>query len=66
MNETANFFDRPRSADEVAEYLGSSRNFVIAQIHSKKLRAIMVGGRFIRILPADLRAWLDKNANVAA
>ena len=49
--------------DEVAGQLGVHRNTVQLWIKSKELRAIKLGRRW-RILPEDLKTFLDKRANM--
>jgi excisionase family DNA binding protein len=53
------FFERPRSIKEVALYLGATRVHIERQILAGKLRARKFSTRFIRIMPADLREWMD-------
>jgi excisionase family DNA binding protein len=50
------------AVEEVAETIKSSKGFVFGQINSGRLRAIRVGPKFLRVLPEDLRAWLDVHA----
>jgi excisionase family DNA binding protein len=56
------FFQRPHSIEEVAEYLGSTRDYIGRQIYSGKLRARKLSAKFVRIMPSDLIEWLDAAA----
>ena len=49
--------------DEVARQLGVHRNSVYIWVNQKELRAIRIGRRW-RILPEDLKTFLDKRANM--
>jgi len=54
------FFTRPRTIDEVAGFLGCTRRFVASEIAAGRLRARRLSARLIRIMPGDLRSWLDQ------
>lgn len=47
--------------DEVAEHLGVPRKSVYGYIHQHGLPAARVG-RHLRVRPADLEAWLERQA----
>jgi hypothetical protein len=57
MDET--FFWRARSIQELSQYIGSTEAFIRSEIKSGRLRARTLNTRYIRILPEDIRAWLD-------
>jgi excisionase family DNA binding protein len=44
---------------QLCEWLGVSRRFVEKEIESGRLRVRRLSRRMIRIMPADLKAWLD-------
>jgi excisionase family DNA binding protein len=56
------FFLKPRSIEEVADWFGCQRRFLVDEIHAGRLRGRKVSPKLIRIQPADLREWLDKAA----
>jgi excisionase family DNA binding protein len=56
------FFSRARSIREIAAYIDSSEEFVEEKIHAGELRARKLSPRFIRVLPADLLAWLERGS----
>jgi len=56
-------FERARNVDEIAEYVGSASQFVRDQITNGQLRATRIG-RLVRVLPKDLKAWLEKGATI--
>jgi excisionase family DNA binding protein len=49
----------PMKVDELAAWLGVSRRFIECQIAHGKLRVRRLSARCVRILPNDLREWLD-------
>jgi len=58
MMEGDSFFDRPRSVEETAAYVGVTVKFVRDEICRGHLRACRISRRCIRILPSDLQRWL--------
>jgi excisionase family DNA binding protein len=58
------FFDRPRSPEELAAFLDVTQKFVYEQIKKGRLRARKLSGRMIRIMPSDLKRWLDQASTV--
>ena len=64
MKSNEGFLDKPRSIDEVAEFLGCTRRFLASEIAAGRLRARRLSARLIRIMPEDLRHWLDAAATV--
>jgi excisionase family DNA binding protein len=56
------FFSKRRSIDELAEYLTATRPFLWDQIAKGKLRAVRLTPKFIRVMPDDLREWLERSA----
>jgi len=59
------FLSRPHSLEEVAQWLGCTVKFLRKEIGSGHLRARKLGKRFIRIMPSDLKMWLDEAATIA-
>jgi excisionase family DNA binding protein len=55
---------RPASPEEIANLLNVHKQTILRAIRNKRLRAYKAGGKTIRVLPADLLAWLEKNANL--
>jgi excisionase family DNA binding protein len=54
-------FDRARNVDEIAAYIDSTPQFVRDEIIKGRLRACKIG-RLVRVLPKDLKAWLNRGA----
>jgi excisionase family DNA binding protein len=53
------FFSKARSIREVAEYMQSTEPFIRSEISRGRLTVRKFGSHFLRILPEDLRAWMD-------
>ena len=60
ITEANPFLSRPRSIAEVAEYMDCTAWFIQQEIALGKLRARKLSPKLVRILPADLREWLDR------
>jgi excisionase family DNA binding protein len=58
------FFERSRSIKEVAEYIGVTRVYVERQVLAGHLRARKFSTKLIRVLPEDLREWMDRAATI--
>ena len=58
-------FARPRSVDEIAEWIDCTPKFLRTEIFAGRLRARKLSKRFGRIMPSDLRAWLDQASTTA-
>jgi excisionase family DNA binding protein len=54
------FFDRPRSPEEVATFFGCDEKFIYKEIREGRLQGRKLSGRMIRLMPEDIRAWLDQ------
>ena len=57
------FLSRARSIQEIAKLLGCTELFIRKQIEYGNLKAYKFGNRFMRVMPEDLRAWLDEAAS---
>jgi Helix-turn-helix domain len=57
--EREDFPTAPMKVAELATWLGVSRRFIECQIAHRKLRVRRLSARCVRILPKDLRDWLD-------
>jgi helix-turn-helix protein len=60
--DNASFLARPRSVREISEYLGVRDVFVWNQIAIGKLVARRLGTKCLRVLPEDIKRWLDNAA----
>jgi excisionase family DNA binding protein len=49
----------PMKVAELATWLGVSRRFIECQVAHGKLRVRRLSARCVRILPNDLRDWLE-------
>jgi excisionase family DNA binding protein len=56
-------YDRARNVDEIAAYIDSTPQFVRDEITRGRLKARKIG-RLVRVMPSDLRAWLEKAATI--
>jgi excisionase family DNA binding protein len=56
------FFLKPRSVEEIAEWLGATPSFVYREIVRGKLRGLKFTPKSIRIMPEDIRDWLEHAA----
>jgi excisionase family DNA binding protein len=56
------FFGRARSIQEIAERLNTTELFIRKQIEYGRLKAHKFDNRLIRIMPEDLRDWLERAA----
>jgi excisionase family DNA binding protein len=54
--------ERAMTVQEVADRVRSTKAFISSQIDRQHLRAIRIGGKFVRIMPEDFQAWLDSFA----
>ena len=54
------FLSKPRSVQEVAEYLGSTEKFIWNQIWRGHLRVHRFSPKLLRIMPADLKDWIQR------
>ena len=59
-------FSKAQSPESVATYLGCSQRFVLDEIRAGRLLGRKLGHNLIRIMPSDLRAWLDRAAMQSA
>jgi excisionase family DNA binding protein len=57
-------FERPRSIEEIARYLGSTEKFIRTKIDRGELKARRLSPRLIRVMPGDLRRWLEASATM--
>jgi hypothetical protein len=53
------FFSKSRTIRETAEYMQSTEAWVRSEITRGHLHVRKFGKKFVRILPEDLRAWVD-------
>jgi predicted DNA-binding transcriptional regulator AlpA len=58
------FFAKPRSRDELAEWTGCTRKFLESEVKAGRLRARRLSCRLIRFLPDDIRDWMDQSCTV--
>jgi excisionase family DNA binding protein len=58
-NTSEDFCDRPRSVEEIAKYLRTSRWYVYTEIARGNLKARQFSRKLIRVMPKDLRRWLN-------
>jgi excisionase family DNA binding protein len=56
------FFSKPRSIEEIADYLGATRTFVYREVVRGKLRGLKFTQKLIRVMPGDLRDWIEQAA----
>ena len=56
------FFSKPRSIEEIADYLGATRTFVYREVVRGKLRGLKFTQKLIRVMPGDLRDWIEQVA----
>ena len=54
--------ERPYTLQEVADILRVTRQSIYNYVKNKRLRAVKAGKAYI-VLPEDLQAFLDANAN---
>jgi hypothetical protein len=57
------FFEKPRSIPELADYLDCTTRYITGEIADGNLRAIRFSNNFVRILPEDIREWMDSRAS---
>jgi predicted DNA-binding transcriptional regulator AlpA len=53
------FFWRARSIQELSAFMGCTDRFIHSEIDRGHLKARKIGGKFVRLLPSDIREWLD-------
>jgi excisionase family DNA binding protein len=56
------FLSKPRTVQEIAQWIGSSERFIWREIERGNLRAVRLGVTFVRCLPDDITAWLEHGA----
>jgi excisionase family DNA binding protein len=56
------FFLKPRSVEEIAKRLGASQAFVYREVVRGRLRGLKFTPKTIRVLPSDLRQWIEQAA----
>jgi excisionase family DNA binding protein len=56
------FLETTHSVPEIADYLQTSRVYIERQILAGNLRARKLSYKVVRILPEDLRDWLERCA----
>jgi excisionase family DNA binding protein len=56
------FFSQPHSVEEVAEYLRVPAYFIYREIIRGKLRGLKFTPKSIRLMPGDIRDWIEQAA----
>jgi excisionase family DNA binding protein len=57
------FYSKPRSITELAEYLGISKRFVQYEVARGNLKVLRLSANVVRLLPADIKAWMDERTS---
>jgi excisionase family DNA binding protein len=52
--------ERPQTADELAEWVGTSRRFIEGEVQRGNLRARKIGSKLVRFLRSDIADWLNR------
>jgi hypothetical protein len=65
MDQKDSFLNRPRTKAELCDWLGCTPRFLEREISHGHLRVRKLSSRLIRILPADIQAWLDRASTTA-
>jgi hypothetical protein len=58
-------FERPKTIDELAEWLRTTRQFLKSEVDAGLLRARHLNVRTTAFLASDVQRWLDKKASDA-
>lgn len=64
--EVQNYPTRPLSIAELCQWASVSRRFVELEIERGNLPVRKLSNRLIRILPGDVRVWLDRASTEVA
>ena len=57
--------DRPVSVKQLAEHMGVTPRFIRNDIAAGRLKARHFSSRMIRLMPEDVREWIDNAATIA-
>jgi hypothetical protein len=58
------FYSRPRSPEDLAKFLGCTARFIRNEVLSGRLKACRLSSRLIRLLPGDIKEWLEKTSTI--
>ena len=58
--KTNDFYEQPRTLEEVAQYFGLSSRFIRQQVYDGHLRALKLSHTVVRIRPEDIREWEER------
>jgi excisionase family DNA binding protein len=57
---TAEGVNRPLSIRELCQYVSVTVPFLDQEVAEQRLRAVRLGTKIIRFLPADIKAWIER------
>jgi excisionase family DNA binding protein len=57
---------KPMTVAGLAEWINVSRRFLEGEINAGRLRARKISKRCVRIMPSDVKSWLDQAATLEA
>jgi excisionase family DNA binding protein len=57
--------DRPVSVEWLAEYMGCTPRFLRNEIRDGHLKARRLSARMFRLLPSDVKEWLDRSSTIS-
>jgi hypothetical protein len=58
------FLSRPRSINEISDWLNCTPRFLYREATAGRLKVRKLSHCLVRVMPADLKRWLDDGATV--